>query len=297
MARAKARFNRDPDLADILSGRAQPLLYETEFTELRRHLREMHPRSRDASSDGGVFDPVASFVGAVISEVRWAQAELRWNETTLRKDEIEQELKTLATKLGAAARFARKYPGKVTSSSVLPDLAARLRMISRDVDLLLGIDADPRSCADSIDSVVAGKLTPSLGASAIDDLLEQLGAAKSAIDRHPRRDMPARQIAIELAFRVARVFEDEGLPVSSTVAGTGSAADSSSLVRGLRETGDAIGLKLAEKTWSEYVQKAVRQGALRKTKDKPGKTSAAKRDGANASHAVDLVIAWGLRKK
>jgi hypothetical protein len=295
MARAKAKFNRPPDLVDL----PEPEAPEPGIDALRQLLRSFHPAHADDSQSDDVFGhPACEFAEALLNEAHWAWSWKKWNDESLCKDEIEAEYKALRTKLQAASSSLRKYPGKARSSKRLSELANNLRLVSRDVDLLLGIDTDVRDCADAIDRSVLGNLRPSICADAIDKLLVAVDDAKQCVSSPPRRKWSTPFIAVELALRVIRVFEGECLPTATTVIGAGLAKNTSPLVSCLKALGDHGGIVLSEKTWSEHAIEALGLGA-RLPRDGPEVKPAtiARQDDSAVADAFDVGLKWVLRKK
>lgn len=305
MARAKAKFNRPPDLVDL----PEPEASEPDIDALRQLLRSFHPAHADDSQNDDVFGhPASEFAEALLNEARWAWSCKTWNDESLRKEEIYAELKALRTKLQAASSSLRKYPGKARSSERLATLVEKLRRVSRDVDLLLGLDTDVRACADAIDPRVLGNLQPSVCADAIDELLVSVDDAiqrvssaskgKLRVSSAPRIDWSTPFIAVELALRVIRVFEGECLPTATTVIGAGLAKNTSPLVSCLKALGDHGGIVLSEKTWSEHAIEALGLGA-RLPRDRPEVKPAtiARQDDSAVADAFDVGLKWVLRKK
>jgi hypothetical protein len=296
MARAKAKFNRPPDLVDL----PEPSAPEPDIDALRQALRRFHPAHADDSQNDEVFGhPACAFAEALLNEAHWAWSCKKWNDESLRKDEIDAECNALKTKLQAASSSLRKYPGKTRSSERLATLSKTLRHVSRDVDLLLGIDTDVRDCADAIDQSVIGNLQPSVCADAIDELLVAIDDAKQRVSRASRKKWSTPFIAEELALRVIRVFEEECLPTATTTIGTGLAKKTSPLVSCLKALGDHGGIALSEKTWSEHAIAALKHGARLRPKDRPAvkQVTNTKPDDHAVADALDAVLAWGLRKK
>jgi hypothetical protein len=258
MTRAKARFNRPQDLAD----RTGPLPVDPRISDLRARLRTFHPDHADESLNVEVFGhPADTFASVLVSEVRWAQSEIDWNKETLYKEDVYAELKSLATKLKATSRFVRKYPRKAAASNNVLRLSLLLKHVSRDVDLLLGTDTDVRECSDLIDQMRDGNIEPLISADAIDRLLVTVLTTSQRLGTPPRRHSTAQAIATELTLRIIRILEDEGLRTSSSVFGTGEVRASSPTVLCMKIVGDHLGFKFSEKTWSERIQSALRQGA------------------------------------
>ncbi len=180
MARAKAKFNRPRDWVEA-SG---PLL----DAALRQKLRSFYPRYNDESlRDGFSVHPADEFAAQLMDEAHWAWSSLEWNGECLRKEEIYAEWKTVKKDLQATMRFIHKYPGKVNGSPRLINLADRLWGMSRDVDLLLGVDVDVRSCAYDIEKTTSGELASIKCCRSIEQMLSAVIAAEGNIAQPPNK--------------------------------------------------------------------------------------------------------------
>jgi hypothetical protein len=280
MSRAKAQFNRPPDFTEA-SG---PLLDKG----LREKLRRFHPQHSNINLTDETFGhPADEFAALLMSEAHWAWSEMQWNRECLRKEEVYAEWKTVKKDLQATARFIRKYPGKAIDSPRLVKLVDRMWNMSRDVDVLLGIDVDVRTCADDIRSAVAGYLPSASCCRSIESLLVAVGAAEGLASNPPRRNVRIPTIATELALRIIRIFEGEGIVASSTA--------TSSAIQCLTAIGQTIGMRGSNDTWRASFSHALGQGARIKKKVARGR----KRGCKYASQGVtEISMLWGgLRKK
>jgi hypothetical protein len=147
-----------------------------------------------------------------------------------------------------------------------------LKRVSRDVDLLLGTDTDVRECSDLIDQLRGGNIEPLIFADAIDRLFDTVLATSHRLGTPPRKKIATKSIAIELALRIIRVLQDEGIVTSSSVVGTGLVRATSPTVLCMKIVGDYLDFGFSEKTWSEHILSALRQGArLNKPVSQPKK--------------------------
>lgn len=260
MTRAKARFNRPPDLTDTDA----PADVSQTIARLKVALRCYFPGHDDEVLTDEVFGhPADTFAEVLLGAAVFpALSSLQWNDERLAKEDLRQELKSVAAKAKAAARLIGKYPGKADRAAQVKDLMRMLRTMSRDVELAMDHDFVARNYADLISEALSeARISDCAGS--IDALHGRLVRATNTI-RTPRRStFSTSTIATELAFQVIRVFEDEGLSTSSSVN-----CDSNSEVRNdspvvlcLIDIGSVIGIRLAKKTWSDFAQKALRQGA------------------------------------
>jgi hypothetical protein len=292
MARARAQFNKPPDLIDL------PLLEEQGLEELRQHLRQFFPGHADESLFDETFGhPADAFVNHLLTAMDFAVGVKAWNEESLGKDEIFAEWKAIKTNLQSVSSLLKKYPGKALGNKKLVAVAYRMRHLSRDVELLLSLDADARAISDAINNAVSGSMQPNYCAETIDVFLIHVLKAESKLSQPPKRTYPARYIATELALRVIRIFEREGLSTSSTVQ-RDVTAKTTPMVFCLKELGDYIGINLAAKTWSEYIGFALQNGArLAKKRDAHSKNP---HGGAHRPLALDagaVMLGWAKRKK
>lgn len=118
----------------------------------------------------------------------------------------------------------------------------KLRHLSPDLDRLLGVDADPLGCADSIQA-----------------LLAHVDGALARIDSLPPADRPAekrRAVAVELAVRVLRVLKNYGLRPAATA--DPNFGYVSLTVEVLELLGEALGLRLARVTWRDVILDAYK---------------------------------------
>jgi len=100
---------------------------------LEATLRSHYP-DQNAESDPVFGHPADAFVEEVLAEARGALSRLHWDQFDLTKQEIRAEQADLL--------------------KTLKDGHEKLRNVSRDLDRLLGIDADPLGCADKIEELI-----------------------------------------------------------------------------------------------------------------------------------------------
>ena len=181
--------------------------------KLKKTIRDFYP-NQDADTDPTFGHPADEFVNEVLAEVRWAADELISQKLAITKQDLRAELADLLNTLESAQE--------------------KLRNLSPDVDLILGIDADPLGVADSLDA-----------------LITQVSAANTIIDEQQQKDRLIQiqhDIAVEMAFRVFHVLQASKVPVPTT---SGSVA-----MRILAAVGNEIGLRLADSTWLKIIAKA-----------------------------------------
>lgn len=161
-------------------------------------------------------------VAAVLTEIRWPAAELHWLISDINRSELRAEHADLRKTLNKAKE--------------------RLRRLSPDLDRLLGVDADPLGCADSIEALLV-HVEEALGR------IDSLPAAERIAEKQ-------KAVAVEMAVRVLRVLKNYGLRPAAT-------ADPifgyvSSTVRVLELLGRAAGLPFAQVTWRDVIRDAYR---------------------------------------
>jgi hypothetical protein len=214
MPTAKPRYN----------GLKVPPLHREFSPQTYKGLRDLFPDKIAEESE--VFaHPADEFVAVLKNEAWWAESELNGFDNDLTKPEIVRELEDL-----------RKLV------SVAED---RLRSISRDVEITLGIDADNLGCADELAELLTH----------FDSALERAVGRPQAKKRRDKE----HAVAVELAVRVLRVLKGYGVHVSATAgADNGRSSDA---VRALKLIGDHVGLCLAEVTWRDTIISARQKAA------------------------------------
>ena len=107
---------------------------------------------------------------------------------------------------------------------------------------MLGVDADPLGCADSLQA-----------------LLVHVDRALAGIDGLPAADRPDEKqhaVAVELAVRVLRILKNYGLRPAATADPTFGYL--STTVKVLELLGKAVGLRFAKVTWRDVILEAYR---------------------------------------
>ena len=158
----------------------------------------------------------------------------------------------------SSALAEAKTRNRPTNEELRAELAALLKTLQRtmegldslslDLDLLLGPDVDALETRDAIAT-----------------LLGRVESARPLIERLPkasRHSEVQHAAAVEMAARVIRVLEQDGMSTGATVnAHFGYQSD---VVKILMILGDAIGLHLADTTWKGAIVKAKRTRPLTK---------------------------------
>ena len=177
------------------------------------------------------------FVSCVLAAARWAIAELHWRQIAITKPEIRAEHADLLKGLN--------------------DLHHKLRNLSPDFDRLLGSNADPLGCADSIK-----------------ELINHAEGAGQRIDKLPGTERPVEaehRVMLEMAIRVLPVLKDSNIPAAATAGSylrmldignnNGSRIEDtarylSDAVEILKAIGDDIGLVRSPETWRDTIIEA-----------------------------------------
>jgi hypothetical protein len=174
------------------------------------------PPTSDAAEDAGA----ESLINEILAEASWALPELHNVGLTLAKQEIRAEQQDLLKTLTPARD--------------------KLRALSDDFDRLLGAEADPRGCADHIDTLISHVMAA--------------GEAATSLELKPKPRETRHHIAVEMAIRVLRVLQSHGIPASATA--HDGYDDASKAVRILKAFGDDIDLALANTTWRDIISQA-----------------------------------------
>lgn len=207
--------------------------------DTRAKLRELYPYQADTCPTFG--HPADEFVEVLLMEGYW-----------------------LASSLGAAKQFLTKEEARAECDALLKDLRStrtKLQNLSGDFDRLLGEDADPRGCADSITLMI--KCAESARCN-ID--LKKDQARKPVEWQH--------YVALDFAGRIAIVLRDYEIKPSATASTYTRMVDItqdknsgiedtseyvSCAVKILKIIADDVGLVLAESTWRDTLAEATRQ--------------------------------------
>jgi len=209
MARGKAQYKGDgagvliPDFSD----------------SLKNKLRTYYP-DQDAETDETFGHPADAFVSHILAEAWWAKA--RMKDIVLTKKDVKAEWADL---LGRAN-----------------DLQSKLKTLSHDLDILLGIDADPLGTADKISEFITHVKNAS-------PLIDRLPKAKTSNRRF-------RAIAVEMSVRVLYVLKRSYQILPAATAGNQVTGTTSVAIQILKAIGDDIGLRLAATTWRDVVRDA-----------------------------------------
>lgn len=191
-------------------------------SSLKKRLRAFSPQ-QEAEVDPVLGHPADDFVNEILAEALWARSTLHWQRLDCTKQELRAECADLLSML-KAAEF-------------------RLRNLSPQVDRLLGVDADPLGCADSIESLIKFVETAELH---VDDL------PRARKPHHKQHD-----VALELAIRVLQVVRDHGLKDSAT--GDPHWDNASDAVGILQLLGDELKIVRSIATWRDTVAEAKRR--------------------------------------
>lgn len=148
---------------------------------LRKKLRGYFPGEEEEPDD--VFQsPADTFVGALLEEAKRALDELYSASYRVRKQKVRRELCSIITRLEKAAQG--------------------LRNLSPDADCFLGVEADPRAWADTIEEASRFfKLAAS-----------RVGEGAPVL----RPKQVQHKIAVELAIRILRILREHGIKASAS---------------------------------------------------------------------------------
>lgn len=221
MPSGKARYNAPQSFADIVrSGQEAPI---SDFSDkLQQEIETFYP-GKDTKAETHEENSAEIFSRRILAEAHWAIAELEEVRLSLTKQDLKAEWEDLR--------------------AILERARDRLRSLSPDFDLLLGIDANPFGLADSLDAMI-----------------KRVDEAGRLIDERPQKPRATGQrheIAMEMAIRVLRVAKEHGMRVSAS----GSShypEQTSKAVLLLKAIGDDIGLRLGKLTWRNIVAEAKR---------------------------------------
>lgn len=212
MSTAKARYVGDgcgdpiPDFSDAL----------------KVDLRSFYP-DHDAKVDPVWGHPADDFVDQVLSEAWWAKSELHRQRFDTTRAEVRAEQADLLKVLQVCER--------------------KLRNLSPDVDRLLGVDADPRGCADQIALLI--------------EHAARAGQAIEGLEKARKPNEKRHDVAIEMSLRVLRVLQQFGIRAAAT--GDSYFGYTSDAVKILKLIGDDIGIVRDELTWRDTIIKAKQQ--------------------------------------
>lgn len=196
---------------------------EAEWEELkerlRTKLRSFYP-DKNAETCPTFGHPADAWVNYLLAEAEGAVSMMLWLRLRLTNEELRAERKDLLKTLNKADEC--------------------LSNLSHDLDIMLGVDADVLGCRDKIR-----------------ELVPRIEATDKCINRLPR----ARKIAdaqhaaaVEMAIRVGRVLNGEGINVSAT--GDAYFGYTSEAIQILKIIGDEIGLELEPLTWRDTIIEA-----------------------------------------
>ena len=205
--------------------------------DLKKRLRDFYP-DKEAKTDPTWGSPADVFVSNILAEAWWAKSELHWQSFDLTKPEIRAEHADLLKVL------------KVAQSKV--------RSLSPDFDRLLGIDADPRGCADEISRLISR-------VEHAGDMLNSQPDARRTAEKH-------HEVAIGMAVRILCALMTYKIKPSGTASSYLPMADITEIRGGkkgdeatryvsdavliLKAVGDDLGLVLAESTWRDIIIEA-----------------------------------------
>jgi hypothetical protein len=193
------------------------------------------------------------FADDVMAKARFVFGELQHRGFAIEKSNAVAEHRNLAKRLKAAINKVSKYPDR-TQAEGFDDFPYHLRHISRDLDSLLGVDTDPRGCADLLDAFHAEKTTVDAVVAALKRLaadIEAAGKAVKAMSPKPHKRNFRRKSAEWLAESVVLVLKQYGLSASGYA--SLDHGGSSVAVEIMKVVGDAVGLQFTKRTWGEII--------------------------------------------
>jgi hypothetical protein len=193
--------------------------WETLKIQVKEELRPFYP-DQCAKEDATFGHPSDAWAIQILTEADRAVSQVLSMGVRLSNAELLAEQRDASRKLAAAL--------------------ASVSNLSRDLDVMLGVDADLDSCKRSIG-----------------DILRRIEAAKAQIKRLPRANKIAdvqRMAAIEMAIRVLRAIKGEGGKVSATADAAGKYTSTS--IQILKIVGDKIGLVYEHITWKGHIKAA-----------------------------------------
>lgn len=209
MSRPKARFNGSQK-----SGRVKELT----DNELQR-LRDLWPHGGIASEVWGhPSDQFAESLTAVVQEVR---AQRLQDRAAVTKEDACAELRKVAQQLREAEQM--------------------LRTLSPDVDVLLGVEADPFGCADTI-NVLLSRFQHA------EDACVKMYSMLSSAERDKR-------LALDICVQVAEVLKDHGINVAATA--VVDFAQQSQAVTACVVVGELSGICRSPATWRDLLAEVL----------------------------------------
>jgi hypothetical protein len=256
MPSGKARYNARPTFAEVVAN-GEPAVLKDFSESLRSWLIEFHKKAKsdDQMASASVDWPMLAerFADEVMAEARFAFGEIEHRRFASKKSDIVAERKNLAKRLKATINLISKYPNRAKTEG-FGDLPHCLRHISRDLDGALGINADPRECADLLDEFQSGSATIDAVVTSLKGLVYHVEVASKAIrevQAKPREQDLQRELAAWLAESVIPVLKQYGLSVSCYA--SSDHGRSSDGVKILKAIGDEVGLCFTEGTWREVI--------------------------------------------
>ena len=217
MPSGKARFNRPPtrigeNIEIIDCG-----------PSIRLALQSFSPR-HEAEQGAQAQYSKREFIERVIVAADWAVYAIRDARLSLTKQDLQAERDNVLI--------------------TLETTRDKLRSLSPDFDRLLGIDADPLGCADSLHALILKVID-----------------SNYKIAKHPNKLKAIESkhaISIELAMRVLPIAKEYGIIISASGSANYPGSESEA-VKLLKVVGDAIDLKLEVLTWRNVIAKVKRQ--------------------------------------
>lgn len=197
----------------------EPTEWEALAARLRSKLRPLYP-DKDAEVTEPFGHPAEAWANALLSDAYGAVSAMLSLRRRLSNEELRAERQDLLNVLNRAVD--------------------RLGTVSRDLDVLFGIDADVLGTRDKLQ-----------------ELLPFIEAAESRIADLPRamnKKDAESAAALEMAIRCLRTFQGEGGKISGTVHMDMDYI--STAVKMLKILGDELGLELNETTWKAVIARA-----------------------------------------
>lgn len=210
MSSPKARFT------GAQSPRKASNLTDTEV----RQLRDLWPKDCIESAWGHPGDEFAAILADVVLGVRALR-----DHDAVSKEDARAELHRVAQQLSETEKM--------------------LRTLSHEVDVLLGAEADPLGCADSIQALMAR--------------FEQAASELEPLYAGESRSKRERQLMLDVCVQVAGVLKNYGIGVSATA--VVELEQASVAVRCCRAVGDLAGLVRSPATWRDRLGEVLRDEA------------------------------------